>query len=162
MIKANALILVMRVNDYKDHQFFKDHDCVMKDVGYVWMLKVGKRIPELRMQDVLKGGGHVIFRGSKASGGKYYYAHVEEVKYGTPDVSMVFPEYYCSMVSDPSLWTLDSLDGTWLKLTSLQEMRSELIQNIKLISNGKSVDEAMKSSMTSFVYAKSTQDLVVD
>ena len=162
MITANTLILVMRVNDYKAHQFIKEHDRVMKDVGYVWVLKAGKRIPELKMKDVLKDGGHVIFRGSKASGGKYYYAHVEEVKYGIPDASMIFPDYYRLMVSDPSLWTFDSLDGTWLKLTSLQEMRSELIQNIKLISNGKNVDEAMKSSMTSFVYAKSTQDLVVD
>lgn len=162
MIAANTMILIMRVNDYKGYHFVNEHDRLIKDAGYVWMLKAGKKIPESRMEAVLRDGGHIIFRGSKASGGKYHYARAEEVRYGVSDDSMMFPEYYRMMVSDPSLWAFDSLDGTWLKLTLLQEIKPEVVQRIKLISNGKSVDEAMRSSMTSFLYASSTQDLLIE
>ena len=161
MITANAMILVMRINDYKKYSFITEHCCIMQKSGHVWMLKAGKRIPEAKMSQVINDGGNIMLRGSKASGGKYYYAHAAEVKYGIPDASMTFPDYYNMMVADPSLWSFDSLDGTWLKLSLLQEVDPGLLEHIRLVSNGRTVDEAMRSSMTSFVYARSEDDLII-
>lgn len=159
MINKDTAVLVMKVNNYKEFDFFNQHQCMLNQLGFVWTLKFGKRIPENRLKSILEQGGHILFRGSKASGRRCYYARFNAMYEGKPKPDMEYPAYYNQMVSDPALWSVDDISGTWIRIVEMTEVESSILKDFVLMSNGRTLDEALNTSMTSVIYAKSNTSL---
>lgn len=101
-----------------------------------------------------KNGGDLILRSPKAEGGKYYKAKVKSVYTGELKSQMRCPEYYKTMLDDEDLWFLDSLEGTWFEIESIEEMLESDAEKLVLISNGKKAVDVLSTTRSSMVYVK--------
>lgn len=159
MIKAGKLVMVMRFKNHKSFDFIKEHKKLEEEYGNVWMLKAGKKIPKAKIDSVIGDGGSLVLRASKESGKGLFFAKILETYEGEPTKEMIYPEYYADLVSDNDFWSLDSLEGTWLRVCDIQSIDEDKLNEVKLISNGRKIVEALNSSMTSVLYAKSDVDI---
>ena len=157
-IKANEKMLLLRYSNYKKFNFIEEHQKTLAAEGTVWMLKIGKKIPETKLKDIYEHGGVLILRSPKASGSKYYAAQIKKCFNGEPDFEMLYPEYYETMLDDDDMWTMDSLEGTWFQVTAVKELSEDAAFHFFLISNGKPVEEVLSSTRSSMIYIKSDKD----
>lgn len=158
-IKSNTHLLLLRFNNYKKYSFLDEHLRYVKDDGSVWMLKIGRKIPEAKIQDVLNQGGILILKEPKIDGGKYYVAHIKEYLYGAATYEMSFPEYYYEMADDEMIWNMEEgLFGTWLHVDQIEPLPKDFVPNLKLLSNGKDVEDVLSHTMSSMMYIQSKQD----
>lgn len=155
LIKTNQKMLLLRYTNYKKYNFVAEHQKVLDEEGTVWMLKIGKNIPEAKLKDFYSDGGILILRSPKASGSKYYAVEIDKWFNGEPDFEMVYPEYYEKMLDDEDVWTMDSLEGTWFKINSISELPDSASSHFSLISNGKMVQDVLSSTRSSMIYIKS-------
>ena len=157
-IKANQKMLLLRYSNYKKYNFIDEHRKILAEEGTVWMLKIGKNIPEYKLKEIYAEGGLLILRSPKADGSKYYAIEVTSCFNGEPDFEMIFPEYYETMLDDEDMWTMDSLQGTWFKVTSIKELPEEVSSHFSLLSNGKMIEDVLNSTRSSMIYIKSDID----
>lgn len=148
-------MLLLRYSNYKSFNFLKEHEDVLKKNKCFWMMKVGKNIPEKKLEALYKQGGTLILRSPKSAGGKYYALNVEGCFIGEATENMTFPEYYCEMLKDENFWQLESLNGTWFKINKIDLIADKYIPHFYLISNGKKAEEVLSRTRSSMLYIKS-------
>lgn len=158
VIEANKAVLLIRYNNYKKTDFILEHNKIVSDKGYVWMLKAGRKLVESKLLKVINETGVVILKAPKNSGGNYYYAKIQDYRFGIQSRDMISPDYYKILVDDESLWQIESLDGTWLKIGEIKPLSINVIERFKLISNGKKVDDVIRSTMSSTLYIQNDRD----
>lgn len=157
-VKSDQKMLLIRFNNYKSTDFICEHNKCIQDNHHVWTLKTGKMIPIVKMQSIIDDGGFVVLKAPKSSGGKYYLAHARSSFNGVPTREMVYPDYYKKMIADENLWMIDTLEGTWIEIDQISALSDEIIQHIKLISNGKLADDVIKTTRSATMYVTSDID----
>ena len=155
MIEAKKKCLLLRFGNYREYDFINEHKEVIRKYGYVWMLKVGKCIPQSRLDEVFDENRALLLKAPKSIGGKYYHAEVDDYYRGEPRMDMPYPPYYSKMLSDEVWWNVDSLYGTWLRITAISELGKENIEHLYLFSNKKPVESVLSSTRTSTLYVYS-------
>ena len=160
-IGRNQKLLLLRYNEYRKYDFMKEHGEILKKNGCVWLLKVGKPLPEKSMDSIMESGGWIVFRGPKARGGKLYIAHCREYFNGLPNEKMKYPQYYEEMIDDEDTWFVDDLHGTWLCIDYLAEKTSEISKHLFLLSNQKSAIDVLNVTRSSVMYVFSDVDVQV-
>lgn len=161
VLKKNTAILLFRYNNYKNYDLIKEHKEKLSKAGSVWVLKTGKYMPETKVKMIMESGGLMLLRAPKKSGGGYTYAHIKSVYAGTPKKDMNYPEYYNEMLMDDSLWIVDSLDGTWFEIDMLADVPSNASEHIHLLSNGKLVEDVIKTTRSAMMYVTSDSDIEI-
>ena len=160
-IKANQKMLLLRYSNYKKYNFIEEHVKTLAEKGTVWMLKIGKNIPENKLKDIYDEGGVLVLRSPKADGSKYYKIEVRSCLNGDPNCEMVYPDYYEDMLDDEDMWGMDTMDGTWFEVSSIKELPDGASSHFWLISNGKKVEDVLSSTRSSMIYIKSDKDIVI-
>lgn len=158
IISKDHPVLVLRVSNYRSHDFIVEHQKMLLSHGQVWMLKIGKNIPIRSLKEVSEAGGILLLKTPKQQGSKWYVAHMMEYYHGSPNNTMDHPDYYLNMMVNSEEV---SLNGTWIKIDKLFEVSEHLVDEFTLIANGHSLKEVINSTRTSFLYAccKNTVDL---
>lgn len=152
LIKKNSRMLLLRYSNYRKNDFIQEHiSCINKD-GHVWMLKTGKHLQLEKVRTVLGDDGFLILRAPKSAGGEYYFAHVIDIFNGEVKKEMIFPEYYKDLIMDDKFWMVDSLDGTWFKIDRIEKLPEEGVEKLRLISNGKTVEEVLNRTRSATLY----------
>lgn len=147
-------MLLLRYSSYKKYDFIQEHQNIIKRYGSVWMMKVGKNIPENKLQTMYKNGGDLILRSPKSEGCKFYKASIKSFYSGKSKSDMKYPEYYKEMLDDEDLWFLESLTGTWFEVERIEEMAIEEAETLVLISNGKRAIDVLANTRSSMIYVK--------
>lgn len=145
----------MRFNSYKDNDFIGTHSNIINSIGAVWMVKLGKKIPEKSLEMFIAAGGHLILKAPKSDGGRYYYAHMKEYHIGEPKSNFTYPEYYQVMIDEMCDF---SLDGTWICIDSIKSFDAKLIDHLYL-RNGKTLADVVNKTRTATFYVSSDRDL---
>ncbi len=158
-INKDAKILVLRFNNYKKYKFIDEHSKILESNKSVWLLKGGKAINSKTMDNILSEGGHIILKEPKKDGGKYYYVHAREFYNGKNKETFAFPCYYNEMIDDYNCIYMEKLEGTWINIDFIKEFNG--VKNLKLISNGKNVEDIIASTRSSLIYAQSNLELVI-
>lgn len=149
-MSKNAVVL--RVNYYKGYDFVEEHNRVLTK-GKVWILKLGKVIPEWRLKELKEECGWVVFRTDKKHGSRFYIAKFVDYHVGKPKNEMNYPDYYSEMI-DALSYTMDVSDsGTWLQVEKLSEMSSEQVNSLVMNNSSEKVCELLERCSSSFVYA---------
>ncbi len=160
IIEAGHRILVLRFNNYKEWNFIEEHRKLLKKHNYVWILKAGKPINISTMKNIIDEGGHLILKEPKNDGGRFYYMHILEFNNGMPQKEYIYPEYYKNMLENEECYILESLEGTWLKIDVVCEINHQ-VEHLKLISNGKRLDETLLKTRSSLLYVNTAEDIEI-
>ena len=158
MIKKNSPVLLLRYNTYQDFDFVKTHSEILKAVGSVWLLKLGKQIPESSLNTFLENDGNIILKAPKKKGGYYHYAHMIGYHVGKPSEDMIYPDYYRKMVRDSYEYTLC---GSWIKIDYLELLDFDVLGHFYLIKNGKPMVDIINSTRTATLYVESDEDITI-
>jgi hypothetical protein len=161
IIEKNKAVLLFRYNNYKKTDFIEEHNNAADENGYVWMLKAGRKLIEAKLCQVKDESGIMILKAPKNAGGNYYCAQIFNYWFGSPNKSMNFPVYYEELIDDERLWQIESLDGTWLKIGKITALSSETVQELRLISNNKKIEDVIGSTMSSTLYVQSDKKLII-
>lgn len=143
-------IMVVRYTPFRKYNFIKEHCNIIKDNGSVWMLKVGRKIPDAAVKDIIHQGGNVILKEPKLSGGRYYYAHCTSSYQGLPIDDMRFPEYYRKIPRED--YDREPLDGTWLRIDEVCALDEDVVNCLYLCSNNRKLCEVVSQTRTSIMY----------
>ena len=152
LVEANTKMLLMRFNAYKNNDFIKAHKEIIDKNDCVWMLKIGRTIQQDKIHSLMRNKGYLVLHAPKRLGGNYYIARIVDSFNGLPSDNMEFPMYYYDMLKDPSVFSLTSLEGTWIKISSIELIPKEHINSIKLVSNNRDVEEVINTTMTPTLY----------
>lgn len=159
IITQKKKMLLLRFSNYKHFDFVSEHKKVLSENGYVWMLKIGKRIPDKRLTEVFNEPSALILKAPKDAGGKYYVAVVERTVNSSPTDGMVYPAYYNELIDDENMWIADSLDGTWFCIVSMEQLPDEMVSHLRLSSNDKAVEDVLSKTRSATVYVYSEDDI---
>lgn len=145
-------ILLLRYNNYKKVDFIDAHQSVIVENGFVWMLKIGRKLPVINLQSIVDGSRKIILKAPKKFGGKYYKVDLLDFYNGDALDDFCYPEYYREMLEDDSVWMMDSLSGTWLKVKNFIQLSDNDISKLRLLSNNKLVEDVIKSTRSTVLY----------
>lgn len=161
LMRANKRMMVLRVNQYKSYDIIKEHNKISAEIGYVWILKMGKPIPEKAIDDVIDDSGILILKMPKSKGGDFYYTKLTESCNGNPKPDYVYPPYYNEMVETPNFDHDYSLSGTWLRVSKIKELPLETVKKLVLVNTGNSLIDVVNSTRTSFMYVRCDEDIIL-
>ena len=161
VVDAGKSALLLRYNNYKGTDFIEEHNKVVSVNGYVWMLKAGRKLVENKLNKIMGESALLILKAPKSSGGDYYYAQIAGYRYGGQLEKKESPSYYEKLVDDEKLWQIDSLDGTWLKIGEIKPLAKTVVDELKLVSNNKSVMDVINSTMSSSLYVCSDKRITL-
>ena len=149
-LKKNCPLLVLRFTQFGHYDFVKEHNCLICDNGFTWMLKKGRNIPLKSLETVLNSGGGMILKAPKKAGGIYYYAHFSACANGVPQDNYNYPRYYAEITDE---YVDNPLDGTWIKLDYIHELSDDIVEHLYLSSNDNKVVDVIGKTRTSVMYA---------
>ena len=149
-LQTGKRIMVIRYTPFRKYDFIDEHTKLIAQKQSVWMLKIGRKIPEVAINEIITEGGNIVLKAPKSSGGNYYLAHCCAFHQGRASNDMVFPEYYFSINGD---FDKDPLDGTWLKIDRLERLNEHYSDRLYLCRNGKKLNEVIGTTRTSVLYA---------
>lgn len=150
IIKANIPILVIRYSQINNISFIEEHEKIINENRFTWMLKTGKKIPDSSLDKVKDNGGFIILKAPKGVGGKFYVAHVLECNNGMPKSEYIYPNYYNNITSD---FLAEPLDGTWFKVEKLEQLPLEKAENLLLCKNKKRIIDVIAITRTAVLYS---------
>ena len=162
IVNQNQLGLLMRYSNYRSHSFIGELMGIIASKGYTWFFKVGKAVPQNKLENIIKQGGFILLKGPKSDGDLYFYAHVIEAINGTPKNSMSYPAYYSAMVKDETMWMIESLEGTWMKTDCICPLTAKEVSHLFLASNNKSLNVAVHSTRSATMYVYSDVDFYIE
>jgi hypothetical protein len=144
--------IVLRINCYRDYDFVEEHNNVLVN-GKAWVLKIGKVIPEKRLQSLKDENGYIVFRTDKKHGSRFYIAKFVDYYIGEPTVDMKYPNYYREMISKLS-YSMDVSDtGSWLQIERINKMKIPQVDSLVMDNSNEKVFKLLERCSSSFVYA---------
>lgn len=156
IIHANEKLLVLRFSTYKKYDFIEEHRKIIDATGSVWILKIGRKVPNKTLAEIQSKSAGLILKAPKVAGGKYYYCKMINSLNSKPTDEMEFPSYYRQLMKD-MYWF--SMDGTWIKVAEFVELTNEEVAELKLLSNNRSLDEVFTETRTTMLYAYTSKDI---
>ncbi len=155
-IEANKEILVIRFTQYKNVDFIDEHSKIVKEKNSVWILKVGRMIPQKSIERVIGGSKVVVLKAPKKAGGKYYIASIKGYHNGLPKSGFDYPKYYDEMLDSSYEYTLE---GTWICVETIQEIDDSILDHLLMEKNRNRLVDVINSTRTSVLYAISDEEL---
>ena len=160
LTQGNTCLLI-RYNTYHDYDFILEHQKIIQQVGYVWMLKLGKKIPEKSVRRVINSGGTVLLRAPKKEGGGLYAAQILDVQYSIEEKA--YPTYYNEILSNSMselLYNMHASEKTWLKIVNLNPIDDIYKTHFRLQKNGKPLLDVLDSTRTAVMYVYPDIDML--
>lgn len=159
MIASHTLMLLFRFSNYKKYNFIEEHNVLLKEKGYVWMMKMGKKTSINRLSKIKAQGGYIVLKSPVADGNKYYIGKFEDFRDEMPNDKAHMPKYYSEIVDDFMFYDLPT---QYFKLTNLQPLAENAENILHLEKNGKKVVDVINETRTAVMYIINSKVLSID
>lgn len=158
IIPPNTSMLLFRYNDYARTDFIWEHKEVIKNNGYVWMMRLGKRISSEKLNRVTESGGFVVLKSPKKKGDHYHLAHYQDTVSDVPDDFEHMPSYYSKLIQDGYL--VDTGVQAF-KIEYIREMTEGQVACLRLCLNGKPVNKVIKETRTAVMFIENNEQIEI-
>ena len=160
-IKENTQMLLFRFRDYKNTDFINEHLEIIHKEGYVWMLKVGKKTSESKLQQILNDGGWLILRSPKSDGSKMYIAHFTAFQCEEPG-DMVYPTYYSDIINQDgdSEYYSESAVQQWFRLEKIIPLSETTYPCFVLSKTAAAIDDVIKTTRTAVMFVSNKEKIL--
>ena len=152
IIKKDTPVLFLRVSNYKNYDFIKEHMRVLKENGSVWILKIGRMMNLKFIDEVIEKDGGLILKSPVKSGNHFYYCKLTKDRLPEDESELIYPEYYTTFL-DEQYYTIDDFkkDGYWYKIESMREIPEEKMYNFIFAKTKKELSKiALYSRVVNF------------
>ena len=158
-VQKDDLLIVLRCSSFQKHSFIDEHNEIIKAKGSTWILKFGKEITNQALKKLMSHGAHVLFRLSKREGGEIYYSKIQECWNGRAKEGMEFPPYYYKAAE---CFEMDTIQGTWLKVSNIERVPQEYFPLFKLASNNRDLVAVLNETRTSVINVYCAGNIDID
>lgn len=141
-LQEGQKVLIIRYG--KKNDCIKQHREVIDSIGYCWFGKIGVVPSKKAIEAITKEEAPKIVLYSQ---GKGYIADVSEISYEKPDDG--YPEYYKAELFDELIFP-----KSYFKLLDIQDLSSEDLIKLMIVSSGSPAVETLNRSMSSFFFAE--------
>lgn len=157
-IKKNTKGLFLKISDYKNYDYAKEHYECYKRNGYVWMLKIGRTIKSDTINEIIKSNGVLIIKSTVKNGNQFYLCKIEKC---VIDEEIVFPEYYYELFEN-EYYDLDDLkrNNTWLKINYMSPIDMEVVNKYIISSSKRPLIEGCMFRV-SHIFIENTEDVKI-
>lgn len=160
-IQRDTEMLLFRYRDYGKTDFITEHLKVIQSSGHVWMLKIGKKTSENKLNQILASGGWLILRAPKAKGSKSYIAQFTDFSDEEPE-DMVYPEYYNTILEDDEGEYYGSHTVyQWFCLKSIMPIPAKDSEALVLSKTNKNVNDVIGTTRTAVMYVRNEQVIII-
>lgn len=157
-IKKDSKSLFIRLVDYKRNDFAEEHYKTFLEHKKVWILKMGRRLNEEFIKDVIKDDGCLIIKSTARNGNQFYICKLNELN---QDEEYIYPEYYNELFEENS-YELSGIKrlGTWLKIVDMKKIDRNTVEKFETISTKRSLYECgTKFNQVSQIYVTSKENI---
>ena len=159
MIENDTLMLLFRFSNYKKYNFIEEHKVFLKEKGYVWMMKMGKKTSVDKLSKIKAQGGYIVLKSPIADGNRYYIGQFEDFQDEMPNDKVHMPQYYSEILEDIMFY--DS-PAQYFKLTNLQPLGDNDEDALRLEKSGKKVVDVINETRTAVMYSVNSKALSID
>lgn len=158
-LKQETPMMLFRYNNYQKKDFIMEHKQVIKENGFVWMLKSGKKSSVDKIKCVMENGGYILLKAPKSDGGTLYIAKCIEFSENNPEASY-YPKYYRDILEE-SHYSYRETFSQWFKIKSIKKLDTEILKKFVLIKGKKSVDDLLSNCMTAVMFVENETEIEV-
>ena len=159
VIRAKTRMLLFRYNNYKKNSFIDVHKRVIKQAGFVWMMKIGKRTNIDKINDILSDGGLLVLRSPLRDGGGFYLCKFTDVKEILPEQGANVPDYYTEILNDEEFY---GRDRQFFKVEWIVPLPEVCANKLVLQLNGKNVNDTIKQTRTAIMFVVNESEIEID
>ena len=160
-IESNTPMLLFRFSNFGKYKFIDEHINIIRENGYVWMLKMGRKSNIDKLKLIKKAGGWIILREPKADGAKSYLAHFSEIVENQP-IEKKYPNYYLEIIDNPGNFiTTSSTSYQWFRIDMIKEMKGDEADSLVITKTEKKVNEAIGTTRTAVMFIKNNKAISV-
>lgn len=163
IIETNTSILLFRFSDYSKYSFIDEHLSIIKQNGYTWMLKAGRKTNTSKLQDIISQGGWIVLKAPKARGGKLYLGKFEEIRDKAPEDSE--RHIFIALMPEMTLLTLARSFGIMTSTRSSRIAEDLGLRNLQFQAPSQALSQRLQSSrreaLTLTDLLKSTADTMI-
>lgn len=158
IIKRNTPHLFVRLNNYENYDFIKEHKNVIKDNGYTWVLKIGKTINRDFINKMIEEKSAIIVKTPNKIGNKFYYCQL--IPGDVHNEKLVYPKYYDEYLYFEG-FSLDTVkeNGYWFKIKNMIEIPEEVVKKFVIIKSKKSMYECATKTRVVHMYIENTEEI---
>lgn len=147
IIQENSDMLLFRYSNYRRTDFIEEHKKVIKEAGYTWLLKAGKKSDMSKLNSIKDAGGAFVLKSPVKDGNKYYICSFSEVSCDEP-YDDTYPNYYHDFLDDN--YEFDG--GQWFKVKGLRELPSKYIESLLLKKTRAKVVDVLPTTRTAVMF----------
>ena len=85
MITKETKMLLFRYSNYKKLKFIKEHESIITNDKYAWMMKMGKRTSISKIEAIMQSGGYMVLKSPVAEGNLFYLARFVDFSEELPE-----------------------------------------------------------------------------
>lgn len=148
----DAPYLFLRMSNFNDNDFINEHSKIIKDNGYVWVLKMGRKINKEYLKEIIKNQTGLIIKKPSRSDNRLFYCKLESIDY---DNSNLFPDYYYDFLSYNGYKLSDlNNNSSWFKISEISLIPNDIIDNFVVSKNENDLKSAALNSRTPYIFCK--------
>lgn len=123
------------------------HESILQECGYVWYGKIGKNISNNNIQNIMESPQKRILL-INTTQKECYWAYINDIRTDI-DVDEI-PPYYRDKKKDI---------GTWFRIMKFEKHDLSLLKDMRVISSGKLLSEAIAHSMSPMFAIESEEEI---
>lgn len=160
IIEKGTPCLYIKITNYDKKNYVIEHKNALEKKGYVWLLKMGQKVKESFLKEIIKKDGVLILKSSPKNGNKFYLCKFDSFKV---DDTLYFPDYYNEILRN-LYCSLDELkeEASWFRLTRIEEVDNDIIKKFSTISTKKDLyTVALRAKQLSQMYVEANEKIII-
>ena len=158
MITKETKMLLFRYSNYKKLKFIKEHESIITNDKYAWMMKIGKRTSISKIEAIMQSGGYMVLKSPVAEGNLFYLARFVDFSEELPEDEAHMPKYYSEIIEDDAFWDAPT---QFFKIVDLIPLKQEYVESLVLDKNKRKVVEVVNETRTAVMFIENTIDFDV-
>ena len=155
MISPKTMMLLLRYSNYRRYNFLNEHKAIIDQKGYVWMMKIGKKVSLDKINKIMRSGGFIILKSPISDGSKYYIGRFNDYSEKTPNDNGHMPQYYSIIMND-----IDYYDAQtqFFKVSCIAPLKEYYANALVLEKSKRKVVEVVNETRTAVMYVENEID----
>ncbi len=151
--------LFIRLTNYEDYSFIKEHEKVIKEKGHVWILKIGQKVNPQYLSKVLEEHGLLIMKTPAKEGHKFYACELKDID---PNNIDIYPEYYNDFLyyNGYDIETFKEV-GYWFKIDEMKEIPDSTVEKFEVSSTKSNLLKVGKETRVVQMYVEPKDNITI-
>ena len=150
-IKNNQKFLFLRTSNFNNFDFIEEHNKIIKNNGYVWILKTGRKIDPNYLRELINEDSGIIIKKSSRTDDRLFYCKLESIDY---DNSNVFPDYYFDYLTYNGfrINDINRNNSCWFKISNISLIPNDIAEKLVVSKNNNKLKNAATNSRTPYIF----------